>query len=180
MVAVSRRAKTITPATRLTVLRAKVLDCASICAPAEGANAVISCIGPPNNLSTGTIVSQGATNIVGACHHVGISRFVMQAASHSAREPNVRLRIAWRSAFCVKSSRSDEAIAEQVLRPGDLDWVIVRPVGLRKAAQSLKYTAGPNARIPPLLPLSFAERADCLIRAASEPMWIRKIINVGR
>jgi hypothetical protein len=47
------------PATRLAMFQADVLDCASIRAPVEGANAMISCIGPPNNLSPGTVVSQG-------------------------------------------------------------------------------------------------------------------------
>jgi hypothetical protein len=43
-----------------------------------------------------------------------------------------------------------------------------------------KYTAGPKARTGPLAPLSFSDCTDCLIRAATDPAWARKIINVGR
>ncbi|WP_379141416.1 NAD(P)H-binding protein [Paenibacillus sp. sgz500992] len=75
----------------------------------------------------------------------------------------------------------DKGIAEHAVQRSDLDWVIVRPAGLNDAAATLNYTAGPSARIAPFRPLSFADCADCLVRAAtSEPAWVRKIVNVGQ
>jgi hypothetical protein len=43
-----------------------------------------------------------------------------------------------------------------------------------------RYTAGPSVRVAPLVPLSFDDCADCLLRAATdETNWIGKIVNVG-
>ena len=43
-----------------------------------------------------------------------------------------------------------------------------------------RYTAGPSARVAPLIPLSIDDCAECLLRAATdEPNWIGKIVNVG-
>ncbi|WP_136607465.1 SDR family oxidoreductase [Paenibacillus dokdonensis] len=75
----------------------------------------------------------------------------------------------------------DKAIAEHAVIRSDLDWVIVRASVLKYADGTLKYTAGPSARISPLRPLPFANCADCLVRAAkNEPAWVRMIVNVGR
>jgi hypothetical protein len=61
-----------------------------------------------------------------------------------------------------------------------MEWVIVRPVVLIDKPAKGRYTAGPLARVAPLVPLSFDDCADCLLRAATdEPNWIGKIVNVG-
>ncbi|YCI27263.1 hypothetical protein M1D61_11405 [Paenibacillus sp. Z6-24] len=58
---------------------------------------------------------------------------------------------------------------------------MVRPSALSDVAATSKYTADPLTRISPLRLLSFADCADCLVRAATnEPTWARKIVNVGR
>ena len=74
---------------------------------------------------------------------------------------------------------SPEAVAERMTQKIDMEWVIVRPVVLLDKAKR-RYTAGPSARVAPLVPLSFDDCADCLLRAArAEPNWIGKIVNVG-
>src|SRR5262249_20399329 len=42
--------------------------------------------------------------------------------------------------------------ARAVDAPSELEWVILRSAGLREAPPTLKYTAGPKARIAALLP----------------------------
>ena len=62
----------------------------------------------------------------------------------------------------------------------DIEWVNVRPVVLIDKPAKGRYTAGPSARFAPLVPLSFVDCADCLLRAATdEPNWTGKIVNVG-
>ncbi len=61
-----------------------------------------------------------------------------------------------------------------------MEWVTVRLVVSGDRPAKGRYTAGPSARVAPLVPLSFDDCADCLLRAAiDEPNWIRKIVNVG-
>jgi NAD(P)H-binding len=75
---------------------------------------------------------------------------------------------------------TDKAVAERMTRKIDMEWVIVRPVVLADKPAKGRYTAGPSARVAPLVPLSFDDCADCLLRAATdEPNWIGKIVNVG-
>jgi hypothetical protein len=144
---------------------------------------VISCIGPAKNFSPGTVVSEGTSNIIAACQRSGVRRFVMQSGITLSQ--GNELSIGNRCAICILrrifwKACNDKTIAERGAERSDLDWVIVRPAGLREAATALKYTAGPKARIAPLAPLSFSDCADCLVRAATNPAWVRKIINVGR
>ena len=42
----------------------------------------------------------------------------------------------------------------------DMEWVIVRPVVLQNKPAKGRYTAGPSARVAPLVPLSFDDCAD--------------------
>ena len=89
--------------------------------------------------------------------------------------------------FAVRVSRRiftaaiiDKAVAERMTQKIDMEWVIVRPVVLADKPAKGRYTAGPSARVAPLVPLSLDDCADCLLRAATdEPNWIRKIVNVG-
>jgi hypothetical protein len=74
----------------------------------------------------------------------------------------------------------DTAVAEGMTQKIDMEWVIVRPVGLLDKPAKGRYTAGPLARVAVLVPLSFDDCAECLLRAATdEPNWIGKIVNVG-
>jgi hypothetical protein len=75
---------------------------------------------------------------------------------------------------------SPEAVGERMTQKIDMEWVIVRPVLLLDKPAKGRYTAGPSARVAPLVPLSFDDCADCLLRAATdEPNWTGKIVNVG-
>jgi uncharacterized protein YbjT (DUF2867 family) len=95
--------------------------------------------------------------------------------------------LSWPSRFVVRVSGriftaavTDKAVAERMTQETDMEWVIVRPVGLLDKPAKGRYTAGPWARVAVLIPLSFEDCADCLLRAATdEPNWIGKVVNVG-
>lgn len=145
---------------------------------------VISCIGPTRNFSSGTVMSEGISNLLVACQGAGVKRFVMQSGIglSDGKELSVLNRWAIRfSGRIFSKAVEDKAIAESAVQRSDLDWIIVRPAALSDVAATSKYTSVPSTRIAPLLPLSFADCADCLVRAATnEPTWVRRIVNVGR
>ncbi|WP_046214118.1 NAD(P)-dependent oxidoreductase [Paenibacillus wulumuqiensis] len=199
--AVARRPEVIVPRARLSIRQGDVLDMPSITRALVDTDVVISCIGPSGNFSQstvlsevisnirknfspGTIMSVGITNILAACQSAGVKRFVMQSGIglSDGKELSTLNRLAINiSGRIFTKAVEDKAIAERTVQQSQLDWIIVRPPALNDAAAALKYTAGPLSRISPLRPLSFADCADCLIRAATnEPTWIRKIVNVGR
>ena len=183
VVGIARRPQAIAPAPHLKVFRADVLDAASLVEAVEGADAVISCIGPAKNLSPGTVVSKGTSNILAACQSAGVRRFVMQSGITVSEGSELSIVNRWAIRILRRifsKACNDKAIAERNVQKSDLDWVIVRPAGLRETAPSFRYTAGPGARIAPLAPLSFSDCADCLVRATTDTAWAKKIINVGR
>jgi hypothetical protein len=115
--------------------------------------------------------------------NANVRRFIMQSGIglSDGRE------LSWLNRFVVRVSGriftaagTDKAVAERMTQKIDMEWVIVRPVVLVDKPAKERYTAGPSARVAPLIPLSFDDCADCLLRAATdEPNWIGKIVNVG-
>ena len=209
VVAVARRPEAVTAANLLTIRKGDVYDAASMVQAVSGADVVISCIGPPSNISydsakkgnllvnlqagmkvmaanffPGTIMSEGMPNIVAACGRAGVKRLIMQSGINltDGKELTLGNRLAvgtMRRIFW--RAIKDKAMAEHAVMSSGLEWVIVRASVLQFADGTLNYIAGPAARIAPLQALPFADCADSLVRAAaSEAAWTRKIVNVGR
>ncbi|WP_128100901.1 NAD(P)-dependent oxidoreductase [Paenibacillus sp. DCT19] len=206
VVAIARRPEMIPPLEGLTIRQGDVFDESSLVRAIAGAEVVISCIGPPSNVSPdaakkflnlragmnvmaanfspGTVMSEGMPNMIAASQRAGVKRLIMQSGINlsNGRElsPVHRLAVRMMRRIFWKAIE-DKSIAEHALIQSELEWVIVRASVLQYAEGTLKYTAGPLARINPLGALPFADCADCLVRAAtSEPEWIRQVVNVGR
>jgi hypothetical protein len=145
--------------------------------------AVISCIGPEKNLSPGTLMSVGVASILTECKRANVRRFILQSGIglSDGHELSCPSRFVVRvSSRIFTAAIIDKAVAERMTQQIDLEWVIVRPVVLADKPAKGRYTAGPSARVAPLVPLSFDDCAHCLLRAATdEPNWIGKIVNVG-
>ena len=181
--AVARHPERLSSADQLSLVRGDVLSPEGLTGAFEGVEAVISCIGPEKNLSPGTLMSVGVANILTECKRANVRRFIMQSGiglsdgqelSHLSR---FVVRISGR---IFAAAVADKAIAERMMQKTGMEWVIVRPVALLDKAAKGRYTAGPLARVAVLIPLSFDDCADCLLRAATdEPNWVGKIVNVG-
>jgi putative NADH-flavin reductase len=181
--AVARHPERLAPADRLSIVRGDVLSPGGLTGALDGAEAVISCIGPEKNLSPGTLMSVGVASILTECKLANVRRFVLQSGIglSDGRE------LSWPNRFVVRVSGwiftaaiVDKAAAEQMTQKLDIEWVIIRPVVLADRPAKRLYTAGPSARVAPLVPLSFEDCADCLLRAATdEPDWVGTIVNVG-
>lgn len=207
VIAVARRPEVIPPAERLTVRKGDVFNTASMAKAIVGAEVVISCVGPPSNVTTGgsrkgltnvkagvkvmaanfspgTVMSEGIPNLISACQQAGVKRIVMQSGINltDGKELAVYNRLVVRMMRRIFwRAIKDKAFAEAAVRQSKLEWIIVRPSVLSYAEGIEKYIAGPTARISPLRPLPFTNCADSLVRAAaSEPTWVGKIVNVGR
>ncbi len=181
--AVARHPERLSSADRLLLVRGDVLSPGDLTGALDGMEAVISCIGPEKNLSPGTLMSAGVASILTECKRASVRRFVLQSGIglSDGRELSCPNRITVRVSRRIFSAAvSDKAIAERMTQKIEKEWVIVRPVVLADRPAKERYTAGPLARVAPLVPLSFDNCADCLLRAATdEPNWIGKIVNVG-
>ncbi len=202
VVAVARKPERIAPAERLTARQGDVFDVSSMARAIAGNDVVISCIGPTKtfpddsfmskgftnaiaaNFSPGTVMSQGIQNMIEACERSGVKQLVMQ--SGIGLSDGKELSLASRCALglnrrILSKAIKDKGIAEQAVRQSNLNWVIIRPTGLHDGDATSDYVSGPATRVAMSRLLSFADCADCLVRAAtSEPAWVRTIVNVGR
>lgn len=202
VVAVARRPERIDPADRLITRQADVFDATSIEKAIADTEVVISCIGPTRasstgtftlkgilnsivaNFSPGTVMSEGTQNIVEACQRNGVQRLIMQSGIGLSDERELTIGnrcLLGINRRILSKAIQDKGIAEHTVQQSNLNWIIVRPTGMSDTAATLSYIAGPAARIHLTRILSFADCADCLVRAAtSEPDWDRTIVNVGR
>jgi hypothetical protein len=129
-------------------------------------------------------MSDGVASILTECKRANVRRFIMQSGIglSDGRELSCTSRFVVRvSGRIFAAAVLDKAVAERMTQKiDDMEWVIVRPVALAEKPAKGRYTAGPLARVAVLIPLSFDDCADCLLRAATdEPNWIGKIVNVG-
>lgn len=181
--AVARRPEAIAPRERLTVRKGDVLDAASAAAAIEGSDAVISAIGPSSNKNPGTLMSVGTRNMIDGCSKAGVRRFVFESgimcSDGSELDFFSRMAIRLFGKFYAKLL-ADKHIAESAIMASGLDWIIVRPPTLSHEPATGQYLAAPLARIMPAKPLSHADCAAVLLRAATDPTWIKQIVNVGR
>jgi putative NADH-flavin reductase len=183
VLAIVREPEVLPPTLNLRVHYGDVLDRTSFSPALAGVDAVITCIGPARNFSPGTLVSRGTINIVASCEQLGIKRLILQSGITLSDGKE----LAWFDRFAVRLLRrvywkacDDKVVAETCVRNSNLNWVIVRPVGLQASPARVEYTAGPLARVRPLQPLPFSNAADCNVRALTETTWTRQVVNVGR
>jgi putative NADH-flavin reductase len=181
--AVARHPERLSPDKRLTLIRGDVLSPGGLTGAFDDVETVISCIGPEKNLSPGTLMSAGVASILAECKRANVRRFVMQSGIglSDGHELSCANRFVVRASGRIFTAAvADKAAAERMTQQSDMKWVIVRPVVLADKPTKGRYTADPLARVAPLIPLSFGDCADCLLRAATkEPGWIGKIVNVG-
>jgi putative NADH-flavin reductase len=181
--AVARHPERLSSADQLFLVRGDVLSPGGLTDTLDGMEVVISCIGPDKNLSPGTLMSVGVASILTECKRANVRRFIMQSGIglSDGRELSCPSRFVVRvSGRIFTDAVRDKAVAERMTQKTDMEWVIVRPVVLADKPAKDCYTAGPLARVAVLVPLSFDDCADCLLRAATdEPNWIGKIVNVG-
>jgi putative NADH-flavin reductase len=183
VIPVARNPEAVNQREHLHVHKGDVLDPASTAAALPGADAVICTIGPSANSNPGTLLSVGVKNIIDGCAKAGVPRLVFESGliCSDGRELGFLGSAAVRVfAMVYPKLKADKLIAEASIIGSNLDWVIVRPPALSHSPATGQYLAGPGARVMPAKALSHADCAAALLRAATEPAWVKQIVNVGR
>lgn len=183
VVAAVRHPDALPARARLAVLLCDVLDAAAVAAAMSDGDAVICAIGPASNRKPGTLISVGTSNLLAGCIASGINRFVFESGLmvSDGHELSTSGRFAVKMAGRVYPRlRADKVIAEAAITASPLDWVIVRPPNLTRAPGTGQCIAGPAARVSPIKAIPHADCAAALVKAATEPQWIRQVVNIGR
>jgi putative NADH-flavin reductase len=181
--AVVRDINKIKPQKNLNAVTGDVTNADSLIHAFSGMDAVISCFGPANNFKAGNLMSVGTKSIIHACKKTGIKKLVFMSGilQSDGKELSVFNRLGQKliRLFYYKVY-SDKKIAENAIIESNLNWTIVRAVGLNDNEATGKYRAGANLNVSPFKTLPHSDCAVCLVEAITKDSWNKTIINVGK
>ena len=169
-------------------------DPAMLKSAVEGADAVLSGLGPTSNSEAG-VATQGTRAIVAAMNATGARRIVVVSAAPigtvpSPGRPNppkhdpgdgfvLRHLLSPLTKAALRKHYADLAQMEDVLRDSDLDWTAVRPPRLtdKPLTGTYRMTYGQNLRRG--LFISRADVAHYMLRALDQPETVKQTIGIA-
>jgi putative NADH-flavin reductase len=167
---------------RLRVVTADVMDPASISSAVEGAEAVISAVGPHGAGPT-TVIRDSVRSIVQAMEKTGTRRFVEVSGSIVADEgESLYMR------FLVKPLArrtflgqvcADMRAGEDEIRHSDLDWTIVRPPALTNKPATGSYRTAIDRNLPHGFSISRADLAACMLGLLDDPASLHRHVAIA-
>jgi putative NADH-flavin reductase len=157
---------------RLQVITADVMDPAAISPAVDGADAVISALGPHGTGPT-TISQDSARSIIQAMQKTGTRPLLTVSGSVVADEgesPYMRylLKPLARRTF-LRHVCADMRAAENEIRDSNLDWTIMRPPSLSDKAARGTYRTAIDRNLPHGFSVSRADLAACMLTLLNDP-----------
>ena len=169
-------------------------DPAALTSAIEGADAVLSAIGPRRRTETG-IVSRGTAAIVDAMLDAGVRRVLIVAGvglstvpkpgrpKPSRREPGAGLLMNLVTLplgrMFLGPHMSDVADAEDHLADSGLDWTSVRPPRLTDRPLTGDYKVSYGCSLPLALKLGRADAAHFMLRAIDDPRAVGRHVTIA-
>lgn len=168
----------------LTVHAGDVLDPASLAGAFDGAEAVLSALGPREPAGETTVFSTGGRHILHGMRAAGITRLVLLTAmpvaprqQRSALERLIADLVLYR--FFGGAYR-DMARLEQLLRAEqDLAWTVLRPPRLLNRPATGRYRSAVESRPPGGWSITRADLARAMLDALADPATVRAAVNVA-
>ncbi|MFK4089334.1 NAD(P)-dependent oxidoreductase [Kribbella sp. NPDC020789] len=160
----------------------------------EGADAVLSALGPPNNAAAG-VASKGTTAIIAAMRTAGTRRLIVVSAAPvgttpSPARPHPPLHDPGDGPFLrylmypiikavLRSQYLDLAVMEDVVRDSNLDWTILRPVQLtdKPATGTYRTAVGQNLRGGRYV--ARADVAHAMLAMLNQPETVGQVIGLA-
>ncbi|MRD73929.1 NAD(P)H-binding protein [Rhodocyclus tenuis] len=134
-------------------IRGDALNPTDVAPAVAGQDAVIVCLGDSSNpvlvrlgmkrSTARNICEAGTANIVDAMQDAGVKRLICVTAygmADTRRKLSPAFR-AWHFAMQLDAQLADKERQERIVRASDLDWTLVRPVGLTDGAFTGRWLA---------------------------------------
>ena len=156
---------------RLEVVTADVLDPAAISPAVDGADAVISAVGPGTGAST--LRRDSTRSIIQAMQKTGTRRLLTVSGSVVADEGESAfmrylLKPAVRRTF-LRHACADMRLAEDEIHDSNLDWTILRPPSLTGKAARGTYRTAIDRNLPRGFSVSRADLAAYMLTLLDDP-----------
>jgi len=167
---------------RLRIVTGNVMDPGSIAPALEGADAVISAVGPRGTGPT-TVIADSVRSIIAAMDKTGTRRFVQVSGSVVADEgesPYMRYLVkpVARRTF-LRHVCADMRAGEDEIRHSDLDWTIVRPPALTDKPATGTYRTAIDRNLPRGFQVSRADLAACMLVLLDDPGTVHKHVGIA-
>jgi len=169
-------------------------DPAALKSAVEGADAVLSGLGPRSNSEAG-VATQGTRAITAAMKATGVRRIVVVSAAPIGTVPSpgrpipprhdpgdgffIRYLGAPLTKAALRKHYADLAQMEDVLRDSDLDWTAVRPPRLTDKPLTGIYRTARGRNLRRGLFISRADVAHFMLRALEQPETIQQAIGIA-
>ena len=169
-------------------------DAAALEHAVEGADAVLSGLGPRSASDAG-IAWRGTRAIVGAMQATGVRRIVVVSAAPIGTVPSpgrpkpprhdpgdgflMRYLLSPLTKAALRKHYADLALMEDVLRDSGLDWTVVRPPRLTDRPLTGAYRTAYGRNLRRGLLVSRADVAHLMLRVLDQPETIKQAIGIA-
>ncbi len=192
--AVVRNPKTLSAAIRIVTADLAAADPAALKSAVEGADAVLSALGP-RSISDAGVASQGTRAIVQAMKAADVRRIVVVSAAPIGTVPSpgrpkppkhdpgdgffMRHLFSPLIKALLRKPYADLALMEDILRDSGLDWTIVRPPRLTNKPLTGIYRTASGQNLPRGFFIARADVAHLMLRALKQPETIKDTIGIA-
>jgi putative NADH-flavin reductase len=163
--AAARRPEGVTFPAGTRIVKAEVMDAASMAVAAEGQDAVLSSLGSKIDRKPTTLFSQGTRNIIAAMERSGVRRLLcitgIGAGDSKGHGGFLYDRII--QPLLLDEIYKDKTRQEQIIRRSRLDWTIFRPGALNNGPLKGVYREFTDLTGVTIGSISRADAAQCLL-----------------
>jgi putative NADH-flavin reductase len=192
--AVARNPRELHGAVRTVTAELLSPDAGVLASAVEGADAVLSCLGPRSKADAG-VASKGTAAIIAAMQTAGVRRIVVVSAAPVAtvalpgrpappkHDPGdgffMRYLLGPGIRAALKSVYVDLAIMEDELRQSGLDWTAVRPPRLNSKALTTTSRTAIGTNVRGGVAVSRADVAHLMLAVLNQPETIGRTIGIA-
>jgi uncharacterized protein YbjT (DUF2867 family) len=172
--ALARDPQALSPAAGLTVTRGDALDETAVAEVIDGADAVVSALGPRGTKAPG-LLAGAASNTVRAMQKTGARRLVCVSAAgaYVTGDPNMNWLIKAILPRVLARQFADVHAMEDVVRACDLDWTLVRATRLINRPGTGRYRVSPDYSPAGSGKIARADVAHFIAAVLTEDGWPR-------
>ncbi|NUS07272.1 MAG: NAD(P)H-binding protein [Nonomuraea sp.] len=169
-------------------------EVASLLPALEGADAVLSALGPPNNAAAG-VASRGTGVILAAMRAAGTRRLIVVSAAPVGTTPSpgrpnpprhdpgdgpfLRYVVYPIVKAALRPQYLDLAVMEDAVRDSGLDWTVLRPVQLTDKPMTGAYRTAVGQNVPGGRYVSRADVAHAMLAALDRPETVGQIVGMA-
>ena len=164
----------LAPAPGLAVIRGDALDADAVTEVIDGADAVVSALGPRGAKAPG-LLAGAAANTVAAMQKTGARRLVCVSAAgaYITGDPHMNWLVKAILPRVLARQFADTRQMEDVIRAADLDWTLVRASRLTNGPGTGRYRVSPDYPPSGGWKISRADVAHFIAAVLADDGWLR-------